>query len=109
MKSMNVKRILLILTLCITLLPMEVVSQRPHTVKIRYSAGSREPVFQAAVQDRQGFLWLGSESGLYRFDGMNFRQFKPAGDSAEISVSALYCDPEGMIWSGCSDGRIFFL
>src|ERR1700739_432018 len=27
------------------------------------------------VQDNQGFLWFGSQHGLYRFDGYNFKAF----------------------------------
>src|SRR5580692_6466026 len=27
------------------------------------------------VQDNQGFLWFGSQHGLYRFDGYNFKVF----------------------------------
>jgi hypothetical protein len=27
------------------------------------------------AQDRQGYLWVGTENGLYRYDGSQFREF----------------------------------
>jgi signal transduction histidine kinase/ligand-binding sensor domain-containing protein len=33
----------------------------------------------ALAQDRQGFLWLGSETGVYRFDGTRFEPMSPKG------------------------------
>ncbi|MDZ4696656.1 MAG: two-component regulator propeller domain-containing protein [Deltaproteobacteria bacterium] len=36
----------------------------------------------AIAQDRQGFLWLGSETGVYRFDGARFDPMSPRGKGA---------------------------
>lgn len=54
------------------------------------------------LKDSRGFVWIGTGSGLNRFDGYSFRVFKhdPA-DSASISdhqVNALFEDPQGYIW-----------
>jgi len=54
----------------------------------------------ALVQDRAGFLWAGTENGLYRFDGSRFRRFGRRQDAADTSVSNLYLDPAGRLWVG---------
>ena len=39
-------------------------------------------------QDRQGYLWIATEDGLYRFDGMDFTAFRHrSGDETSISAN----------------------
>jgi len=39
-------------------------------------------VVESLAQTTDGYLWLGTESGLYRFDGVRFERFQsPFGDS----------------------------
>ena len=60
------------------------------------------------AQDNFGFLWFGTEDGLNRYDGYDFRIFKNnPDDSTSISnnfISALIKDKDGFLWVGTSDG-----
>ncbi len=60
----------------------------------------------ALVQTRDGFLWLGTEAGLVRFDGVSFLVFdqnsKPAIPSGDIR--ALLETPDGTLWIGTAEG-----
>ena len=50
-----------------------------------------QPPIWALAQDSVGFLWVGAEGGLYRFDGAEFRRWAPdvIGNSVDIvTVSA---------------------
>jgi signal transduction histidine kinase/ligand-binding sensor domain-containing protein/CheY-like chemotaxis protein len=60
------------------------------------------------LQDRAGYLWLGTQEGLARFDGVAFRSFKVDDTPALASnyVSALYEDRRGRIWIGTDTGNI---
>jgi len=56
----------------------------------------------ALTQDQQGFIWIGTQDGLNRFDGLRFKVFRnnPA-DSFSIpfnEVSALLTDKQGHVW-----------
>lgn len=60
------------------------------------------------VQDHQGFLWIGTEDGLNKYDGYDFTVYKsdPA-DSTALSnriIQALYVDHAGTLWIGVGDG-----
>ncbi len=61
---------------------------------------------QALVQTRDGFLWLGTEAGLARFDGSGFQVFdhnsRPAlpGNDVRCLLEAR----DGALWIGTSDG-----
>lgn len=51
------------------------------------------------AQTRDGFLWLGTQNGLYRFDGMTFDN----GITTSLpssNISALYTDSDGSLWIG---------
>jgi signal transduction histidine kinase/ligand-binding sensor domain-containing protein len=57
------------------------------------------------VQDDQGFMWFGTQYGLDRYDGHEFRVFTPVpGRINSISgayIYSLFKDHAGMLWIGC--------
>ena len=91
----------------ILLLSSEVFSQLPYIEKINVNLPGEEPVFTRALQDIDGYIWLGSDRGLFRFDGFSFKSFDPAEDSSEFHVSALNEDEGHTLWIGCRDGKIY--
>src|ERR1041385_3849620 len=50
------------------------------------------------LQDRQGFLWVGSGNGLYRYDGAHFQRFGTAEGLPNASIRALEEAPDGVLW-----------
>lgn len=64
----------------------------------------------AVLQDRDGFLWIGTGGGLNRYDGQRVRPFKrdvrnPKGLSNNI-VLALCQDRDGFLWVGTETGGL---
>ena len=57
----------------------------------------------ALGQDTAGYLWVGTENGLYRFDGASFRRFGQQEGLAESYVSALHVDKAGRVWVGTTE------
>jgi signal transduction histidine kinase/CheY-like chemotaxis protein/streptogramin lyase len=49
------------------------------------------------LQDRTGFLWIGTENGLFRYDGHRFRGFTTADGLPDNNVSALHETPSGRL------------
>lgn len=50
------------------------------------------------VQDKEGFLWFGTESGLSRFDGVHFKTFTTEDGLPDNEIINLYCDSKGRVW-----------
>jgi len=63
----------------------------------------------AMAQAPDGKIWLGSQSGLYQFDGVRFTTFRPPPGEPEmpfIVVSAIGISRDGTIWVGGLQGGI---
>jgi signal transduction histidine kinase/ligand-binding sensor domain-containing protein len=65
----------------------------------------------ALAQTSDGFLWVGTTLGLYRFDGTRFELFhSPFGDQLlSTNVYALFAPPSGGLWIGYAFGGFSFL
>ncbi len=64
------------------------------------------PVY-ALTQDKDGYLWLGTGNGLFRFDGVHFTAWNPPGDAPSPGyVLSLQADRDGSLWIGSIDGLI---
>jgi signal transduction histidine kinase/ligand-binding sensor domain-containing protein len=66
------------------------------------------PEIWALDQGPDGFLWLGTGSGLYRFDGISFERYRPAPGErlASIDITAVTVLAADEIWIGYSGGGI---
>ncbi|MFZ6012879.1 MAG: two-component regulator propeller domain-containing protein [Bacteroidota bacterium] len=68
---------------------------------------SQNEVFDI-VQDSQGFLWFGTDEGLNRFDGHEFKIFRNQENNPHTiignSVQALEIDRRGTLWIGTTNG-----
>lgn len=54
----------------------------------------------AITQDRQGYLWVGTQAGLARFDGVRFTAYNPENTPglAGIWINDLHVDPGNRLW-----------
>lgn len=52
-------------------------------------------------QDKQGYLWIGTSQGLFRYNGSTYQVFKSGKDIQSLNsdyVNSLYLSPEGELW-----------
>lgn len=61
----------------------------------------------AIAQGKDGYLWVGTENGLYRYDGRQFRKFSSEQGLRGLTIQNLFVGPDGTLFVGTSDG-IFF-
>ncbi|MEG3159509.1 two-component regulator propeller domain-containing protein [Sphingomonas sp. LB2R24] len=66
------------------------------------------PGIKALAQTADGYLWVGGDTGLYRFDGVRFEKILtlPRARSRDGAVTALLSARDGDLWIGFGSGAI---
>lgn len=69
-----------------------------------YKDGLPEKAIYNCTQDKQGYMWFGTATGLYRYDGISFKQIRSSIDKAGNNISnilqSVYTDKTGNLWLG---------
>jgi PAS domain S-box-containing protein len=75
-----------------------------------YTEGAPGEV-RALAQTTDGYLWLGTATGLFRFDGIRFQPYKPQSGQAfpQRRVASLFAVPDGGLWVGYWYGGVSFI
>ncbi len=76
-----------------------------------YQEGLSAPV-RKIQQDSSGFIWIGTEDGLNRFDGKNFTVYRNSpGDNGSLCnniINDLHTDVRGRVWVATNGGLCYF-
>ena len=82
------------------------ITQYRHTVW-RVQEGAFEAAPNAITQTADGYIWIGTDSGLVRFDGVRFQRWMPELDGAfNRAVVSLLGASDGTLWIGTDTGLL---
>lgn len=77
---------------------------QPLFVPLTVNDGLPSNVVYKTVQDRDGFVWIGTQDGLARYDSVGFRVFRhnPTDPRSLVSndIAVLLIDRDGVLWCG---------
>jgi ligand-binding sensor domain-containing protein/signal transduction histidine kinase len=70
--------------------------------------GLPDPCVRAIAQTPDGYLWIGTQNGLARFDGIQFQTFVPRNTPQlqDATIGHLVVDSQGTMWIGLLDGGL---
>ena len=105
-------RSLLIALLFGGMVPASLFALDPHRLPTQYARavwteaqGLPQDYIQAIAQTPDGYLWLGTNEGLTRFDGYDFVTFtKETGALPSNTVTVLAAGADGTLWIGTANG-----
>ncbi|WP_207423336.1 ligand-binding sensor domain-containing protein [Desertivirga brevis] len=100
-----IKRSLLFLTLLLTFLGAR--GQSYYFRHFQTEHGLSHSTVFSLLQDRKGFIWVGTKSGIDRFDGYTFKTIANSntiGSLSDISINSICEDLEGFIWIATGSG-----
>jgi signal transduction histidine kinase/streptogramin lyase/ActR/RegA family two-component response regulator len=58
------------------------------------------------MQDRAGLLWIGTQDGLFRYDGSRFAVFGPEDGLSSSSITSIHETPDGTLWLATPRGLV---
>ena len=112
MKTMNKKYIIYMLLLIILLITTNIVYVSAYNninfKNITSEDGISQGTVETIIQDDQGYIWLGTNDGLCRYNGYEFKIYKH-DEELENSITNNYIvdikqDNSGNIWVGTANG-----
>lgn len=76
-------------------------AQPPAFEHISVEQGLSQSSVHAIAQDKLGFLWMGTDAGLNRYDGFRFQTFHPDGSAQSLAgdwIERIVPDRQGHLW-----------
>ena len=61
-------------------------------------------VVQCMAQDKSGFFWVGTQNGLFRYDGDHFHAYFVGSGLPSSEISSLHVAQDGTLWAGTRNG-----
>lgn len=90
------------------LIMTSVHAQNPIAFQITSEEGLPNQTVYSIIQDDRGFLWMGTDAGLYRYDGIRYNGYKhPLQKSS--SLTGLQKSADGKLYAYNFNGQIFYL
>lgn len=94
------------------------ISQQPDNPlffdHLTISDGLSHNTVHCLLQDRYGYIWVGTQHGLNKYDGYNFEVIGSVNEQKEhlslfgAKITALYEDRKGNLWVGTSKNGIYY-
>lgn len=83
-------------------------AQHPYLQQITDEDGLPSMEIFDLFQDSRGYIWIGSNGGVARYDGQQFERFENQ-EQRRIAMSDLLEGPNGRIWMRNFGGQIFYI
>src|SRR5688572_3810150 len=106
---MNIRpafRTLLFFTTALLFCRTDAISQSPFFENIPFTYRNTALKPQRLLKDREGWLYFGTDQGLFRYDGIVFRKMEGLDSLVKENVTALFQGSNGKIWVGFQSGLI---
>lgn len=84
-----------------------------HFSKITSDNGLSDNIARVILQDHQGFIWVGTQNGLNRFDGVDFKVYKNSPESpGTFSNNLITCAEisyDSILWVGTNHSIDYYI
>jgi diguanylate cyclase (GGDEF)-like protein len=68
------------------------------------SEGLSNLAINCLMQDRTGYIWTGTDDGLFKYDGDRFQHFGHAEGMRNTEIHGIAESPQGVLWVAAEDG-----
>src|ERR1700752_4584165 len=98
----------IIMAIVAILWPISSFSQ--NTVVKHYSVSDGMPSSECydVIQDSKGYMWIGTDAGVVRYDGYRFKTYNNSNGLVDNTVFKILEDKNGKVWFLTYSGRLFY-
>jgi ligand-binding sensor domain-containing protein len=89
-----------------SLIHLNVYGQEPIFREIASAEKTGSNQINSILQDKEGFIWLGTDAGIIKFDGTEFKTLSLPANYTERNATAIGEDSKGNLWFGFQNGLI---
>ena len=89
---------LLLLTSLVFALSYSASAQEYSYTHYDISDGLAGSTVYCITQDKDGFIWVGTETGVSRFDGTHFRNYTTIDGLPDVEILEMFSDSKGRVW-----------
>lgn len=82
--------------------------QHYHLERFNAGNGLLSDKTESVFQDKNGYIWIGTENGINRYDGYSFQSFLFAGDKNLGTIVSFVQDFGNTVWAAGSNGLFYF-
>ncbi len=104
----NTRSILLLALFALVFITNNTFAQNINNLRFWGSSnGLFNKITHAIVKDKTGYLWLGTQNGLIRFDGRSFvdiNEMRPNAELAGSKINCLLIVNDSTLWAGTDNG-----
>src|SRR5258708_21638210 len=72
-----------------------------------YTEGLGNLNITTVAQDGTGYLWVGTQNGLYRYDGSHFQRYGASEGIPDRIIDTIFTGLDGTLWVGTASGIYF--
>lgn len=101
---MNLRVVLLFFVLIVSELA---VSQKYNVKNYTTRDGLPGQIVNSVFQDKSGYLWFATQSGVCYYNGRKFQAFEPTPEVAGVEAIVVQQDKYGKIWIGTNANGLF--
>ena len=83
-------------------------AQDPPYRALTVADGLASNTVYCAMEDREGYLWFGTDAGASRFDGSRFQNFTTSDGLLDNEVLGMFEDSHGRLWFLSLNGRLCY-
>jgi ligand-binding sensor domain-containing protein len=87
-------------------LPFISYSQLPFFEEVPFTYHNSAVRTQQILKAKDGWMYFGTDKGLFRYDGIVFRKIVSRDSSNDENITALYQSATGQIWVGFRNGQL---
>ncbi|HEY4111641.1 sensor histidine kinase [Puia sp.] len=91
-------RNLLLAVLCAIIFSCRCSGQEYSYTHYGTAEGLPDATVLCITQDKEGFIWTGTETGASRFDGTHFQNFTTRDGLPDLEILIIFGDSKGRVW-----------